>query len=167
MDAGTATAHDVPARPDWQVRAGTLEDVPAVVAAVSDLVVELGGRPPERSAAETSARELIEDPHLGCVIVAADREAIVGVLAASWQTAIHAAGPYALIQDLWVRSDRRSGEVGSQLVEALISHVKSLGMRRIEVGLPSESFAALAATEAFYSKNEFELLGPRMRRLIG
>jgi hypothetical protein len=34
------------------------------------------------------------------------------------------------------------------------------------VGLPRESFDAIRATEAFYLDNEFEQLGPRMRRLL-
>jgi len=149
------------------VRAGTFEDVPAIAAAVSALVLELGGSAPERSAAEASTRALIEDPSLGWVIVATNGEMLVGVLAASRQTAIHTAGPYALIQDLWVSRDWRSGEVGSELIDTLISQVKAMGMARIEVGLPSERFEAITATESFYRKNEFELLGTRMRRLIG
>ena len=40
------------------------------------------------------------------------------------------------------------------------------GVPRLEVGLPQESFAQLAATERFYRDNGFTPLGPRMRRLL-
>ena len=39
-------------------------------------------------------------------------------------------------------------------------------MARVEVGLPRESFAGIRATEAFYLRNGFEPLGPRMRRML-
>ena len=73
---------------------------------------------------------------------------MLGVLGASWQTAIHAPGVYALIQDLWVHSDWRSRSVGSSLLIALFEVVRSREITRIEVGLPRESFAHFTATEA-------------------
>jgi len=37
---------------------------------------------------------------------------------------------------------------------------------RLEVGLPSDKFPHLAATEAFYLNNGFTTIGLRMRRLL-
>jgi branched-chain amino acid aminotransferase len=91
---------------------------------------------------------------------------IVGVLAASWQYAIHVPGRYGTIQDLWVHPEWRSRALGRKLVEALVGLAGEQGIARLEVGLPQESFAQLAATERFYLSNGFSNLGPRMRRLL-
>src|SRR5580704_3416827 len=92
--------------------------------------------------------------------------ALVGVIAASWQTAIHIPGRYALIQDLWVHPAWRSREIGADLVRALCGLASDRQIARIEVGLPRESFAGLDATESFYARNGFTPLGPRMRRVL-
>ena len=91
---------------------------------------------------------------------------LVGVLAASWQMAIHVPGSYALIQDLWVAAGWRGRSVGRGLLEALFELRARKRFERVEVGLPRESFARFAATEAFYLGNGFTPNGPRMRRLL-
>ena len=73
---------------------------------------------------------------------------------------------YATIQDLWVDEAWRSRGVGAELVEAIASQARARGVSRLEVGLPRETFAAIASTESFYRRNGFEHLGPRMRRLL-
>ena len=150
-------------------------DVDGVVSSVEQLLTELGGRRPPRSALEDEVRAALEDPGVGVLFVAeaggeivadADGE-IVGVLSASWQRALHVPGRYATIQDLWVDAEWRSRQIGAALVEALADLCREQGVARIEVGLPRESFAAIRATEAFYLGSDFEQLGPRMRRLLG
>ena len=141
-------------------------DVAAVAAAVESLLQELGGRRPERHELETEVRALLDDPAGGSVLIAEADGEIVGVLSASWQRAIHVPGIYATIQDLWVDEDWRSRGVGAELVEAVASQARARGVSRLEVGLPRETFAAIASTESFYKRNGFEHLGPRMRRLL-
>lgn len=115
---------------------------------------------------QASARALIGDSAMGAVLVAEAEGALVGVLAASWQTAIHAAGRYGLIQDLWVERSWRGRSVGGELIGALCQLAGEHGISRIEVGLPREGFAGLTATAAFYRANDFEPLGTRMRRVL-
>jgi branched-chain amino acid aminotransferase len=148
------------------VRAATGEDVAAVAAAVERLLEELGGRRPERVALEAEIEAALADPAVGVTIVAEAEGEIVGVLSASWQRALHVPGRYATIQDLWVDPERRSDGVGAALVDELAALCEAQGVVRIEVGLPRESFDAIGATEAFYQRNGFEHLGPRMRRLL-
>lgn len=149
-----------------RVRAASGEDAAAVAAAVEALLIELGGERPSAAALEEAARELIEGRAAGALLVAEADGAIVGFVAASWQHAIHVPGRYGTIQDLWVDPKWRSRAVGHQLVEALVSLAGELGVARLEVGLPQESFAAIEATERFYLGNGFNQLGPRMRRLL-
>jgi GNAT superfamily N-acetyltransferase len=138
-----------------------------VADAVEALLEELGGRRPARPALEAEVAALIDDDGVGELLVAEQDGAIVGVLAASWQRAIHVPGRYATIQDLWVDRDWRSRGIGAELVEALAAGAREDGVTRIEVGLPREDFAALEQTEAFYRGAGFEHLGPRMRLLLG
>lgn len=148
------------------VREAGAGDVEAVAAAVESLLLELGGRRPEHSELEAEARALLDDPEGGSVLIAEADGGIVGVLSASWQRAIHVPGIYATIQDLWVDGAWRSRGVGAELVEAVASQARARGVSRLEVGLPRETFAAIASTESFYKRNGFEHLGPRMRRLL-
>jgi len=96
---------------DWLVLRATREDLAGVVVAVQELLLELGGAPPEAGALEAAARELIEDRDSGAVLVARAGDEVVGMLAASWQLAMHVPGRYALIQDLWVHSAWRSRSI--------------------------------------------------------
>jgi GNAT superfamily N-acetyltransferase len=184
-----------PGESGWEIRPARTEDVPAVAAAVAELLVELGGTPPPRAAIEAEARAHIEDPSLGIVLVAAaaaedptvsshlssDSEEnceraggeagepvgeLVGALTASWARAIQVAGRLLTIEVLWTRREWRGRGIGAGLVEALATAAAAEGAGRVEVGLPRESFAALPATERFYLANGFERLGPRMRRAV-
>jgi len=148
------------------VRVARLEDVEPIAGAVRALLVELGGDPPDKQAMQDAARAIVEDPGAGAVLLAEEGEALVGVLAASWQSAIHVPGAYALIQDLWVDVDWRSRDVGRELLNALCELAREKGMARVEVGLPRESFVRFARTEAFYVGNGFTANGPRMRLVL-
>jgi GNAT superfamily N-acetyltransferase len=141
-------------------------DVEGVATAVGSLLAELGGRAPSQAEMEAEVQALLDDPQGGSVLIAEADGGIIGVLTASWQRAIHVPGVYATVQDLWVDEDWRSRGVGAELVEAIASQARSRGVSRLEVGLPRETFAAIASTESFYKRNGFEHLGPRLRRLL-
>lgn len=170
MNEGGPTVPEAPTRSgataSVRIRAASAADAPAVAAAVEALLIELGGERPSEAALEEAARRLAEDGELGALLVAEDGETLVGVLAASWQYAVHVPGRYGTIQDLWVHPDWRSRAVGRELILALVRQATEAGVPRLEVGLPQESFAQLAATERFYRENGFTPLGPRMRRLL-
>lgn len=149
-----------------EVRPAAAADVPAAADAVEELLVELGGERPSTAQLEAAARQLAADGEAGALLVAEVGGHIVGVCAASWQHAIHVPGRYGTIQDLWVHRDWRDHGIGRALVEGLVKRAAKLGIARLEVGLPQEGFAALAATRRFYLANGFAPLGPRMRRLL-
>lgn len=163
----------------WTIREATLEDVPAVAAAVSDLLVELGGKPAPIPELEEATRVVVENPDTGIVLVAAldDPQGgalsgtqaggpLAGVLGVSFPYAIRIPGRYGAIQELWVHPAWRGRAVGGDLIVALFKRARDREIYRLEVGLPSESFPNLAATEAFYLNNGFTTIGLRMRRLL-
>jgi len=141
-------------------------DAGAVALAIEQLLLELGGRRPPPAALRAEVQAALDDAGIGAILVAEAAGEIVGVLSASWQRALHVPGRYATIQDLWVAPEWRSRRLGAELVEALAALCREQGVVRIEVGLPRETFTAIAATEAFYRRNGFEHLGPRLRRLL-
>ncbi len=155
-----------PVGQQWRVRAAGHDDAEAVAVAVRELLLELGGTPPALPAMRLAVATLIDSPWAGVVLVAQAQQGLVGVLGASWQMAIHVPGSYALIQDLWVDPAWRGRAVGGGLLAALFALARSKYFERVEVGLPRESFARFAATEAFYLGNGFEANGPRMRRRL-
>jgi len=165
--ASTGTGAPATASVGAQVRRADPDDVPAIAAAVGALLRELGSTPPPAPAIEDVARELIADRGVAALLVAEAEGAIVGVLGASLQTAMHVPGRYALIQDLWVHPSWRSRAIGAALIDRLCELAREQRLARIEVGLPRESFAAIRATEAFYLGNGFQPLGERMRRVLG
>jgi GNAT superfamily N-acetyltransferase len=158
-------ANGPPARA-WTVRRAVQADAPAVAAAVRELLLELDGTPGAPLAMQDAASTLIVSPWAGAVLVAEASADLVGVLAASWQMAIHVPGSYALIQDLWVQRQWRGRSVGKDLLDALFELTRAKRLERVEVGLPRESFARFVSTESFYLDNGFAPNGPRMRRIL-
>ncbi len=150
----------------WEIRQASATDVPAIVAGIGELLVELGGKPASTTALEEAALELLEDPDAGVVLVAEEADRIVGVLGVSWQIAIRIPGRYGLIQELWVHPSFRGRTIGGDLLAALFELARRRQVARLEVGLPSERYSHQAATEAFYLDNGFTPIGLRMRWLL-
>jgi GNAT superfamily N-acetyltransferase len=150
----------------WRIRAAVPADVPAVAIAVRELLVELGGSPTLPAALEATTQALIDDPDAGAVLVADNEGEIVGVLGVSWQLAIRIPGRYGLIQELWVHPSWRGRTIGGELLVAGFELARQRQVARLEVGLPSERFAHVEATETFYFNNGFQAIGTRMRRLL-
>lgn len=151
----------------WRVREATPSDARAVGEAVHALLAELGGKPAAVDAIEREAQALLCDPEAGVLLVAeSSGTGLVGILGASWLNALHIPGRYGLIQELWVHPSWRGLTIGHDLIEAVFALARSRRIARVEVGLPSDGFAGLAATEAFYRGNGFERLGARMRRTL-
>jgi branched-chain amino acid aminotransferase len=170
MSDGSPSVPEAPPRSgqvaNARIRPASAGDAPAVAAAIEALLIELGGERPSAAALEEGARTLAGDPEAGALLVAECEGTVVGVCAVSWQYAIHVPGRYGTIQDLWVHPEWRSRALGRELILALVRQATELGVPRLEVGLPQEGFAQLAATERFYRENGFTPLGPRMRRLL-
>lgn len=148
------------------VRHAVHDDLPAIAVAVCELLLELGGQPPPQARLQEEARALLEQPHAGTLLIADAESQVVGLLGVSWQSAMRIPGRYGLIQELWVHGDWRSTGIGGELLSALSELARAQGIERLEVGLPSERFAQLTATESFYGANDFTTIGTRMRRLL-
>ena len=150
----------------WDIREATHADVPAAAAAINQLLEELGGKAGDLEQLERVAHALVDDGSAGVLLVAENLNEIVGVLGVSWQIAIRIPGRYGLIQEMWVHPAFRGMTMGGDLIVALFDIARDQGVRRLEVGLPTERYPHLDATEAFYVNNGFTTIGTRMRRLL-
>ncbi|MGY4327592.1 hypothetical protein ACVWWG_002009 [Bradyrhizobium sp. LB7.2] len=87
-------------------------DENAIVGAVGKLLSELGGPGPEFSleGAKQAALGLIQDPEEGFIFVIEEQATgqITGIAAISAVLAVRAAGPYGVLQELWISRDFRS-----------------------------------------------------------
>lgn len=148
------------------VRQAAPDDAPGIAAAVSELLLELGGKPASAEDLQRAASALIEDEDAGALFVAEADGQVVGFLGVSWQQAVRIPGSYGLIQELWVHPSWRSQAIGADLLGALDALARERGIGRIEVGLPGERFPSVEATRAFYEANGFQPIGLRMRLLV-
>jgi branched-chain amino acid aminotransferase len=161
----------------FKVRPAGHDDMPAVLEGVRLLLEELRGTPGTKlpAGAELACRRLIDGKARGGLFVAtpaaarngaAGADELLGLLSLSVLEAIHFGGPYALIQDLWVRPDHRSDGVGAALIAAAEGYCREHRLANMEVCLPSHRFPRLPRTHRFYQECGFVELGPRMRKEV-
>ncbi len=152
---------------DWRIRHARAEDAQAVATAYAELLTELRGQPAQVvEGASDALRQIVADPALGVVLVAEAAGAMIGYAALSFVTAVRAGGRYAIVEELWVRTDHRSFGVGAALMDAAVRLCAGARIDVLEVGLPKPSFAGLERTRSFYGACGFTEIGPRMRRTV-
>lgn len=156
----------------YQIRSAELADVPAVLAGIGSLLAELKGIPEFQLPAEATAicQRVIEGKYPGAIFIAnpeGDNDSILGLITLTVQEAIHVAGQFVLIQELWVHPDHRSQNIGENLIQAVETYAHEQGISRLEVCLPTHEFPRFSNTHHFYQKSGFEDFGPRMRKLLG
>jgi branched-chain amino acid aminotransferase len=159
------------ARQAYQIRSAELTDIPGLVASIGFLLAEIKGvlefKLPAASA--EICQRLIEGKYPGAIFVAnplEDNHSIIGLITLTVQEAIHVAGAYVLIQELWVHPDHRSQNIGENLIQAVETYCYQEGLSRIEVCLPTHEFPSFSNTHHFYQKSGFEDFGPRMRKML-
>jgi len=128
---------------------------------ISALLAELSGEP-DRVDRAPCARQVLGLPTVtGLLAWRGDR--LVGVLMLNECAAIYAGGRFGEITELYVVPDDRSTRVAAALVAAALRAAGDKGWRRIEVGAPDQP--AWARTLAFYERQGFAQVGPRLRRI--
>ena len=155
-----------------QIRAAELTDISGVIAGINSLLAELKGVTEFQLPAEATAvcQRVIEGKYPGAIFIAnpeGDNDSILGLITLTVQEAIHVAGQFVLIQELWVHPDHRSQNIGENLIQAVETYAHEQGISRLEVCLPTHEFPRFSNTHHFYQKSGFEDFGPRMRKLLG
>ena len=109
----------------------------------------LRGSEPLPEAFTGQLREAVETGNLE-VLAARMEHRVVGVAVLSYRLNVSAAGLFASIEDLYVRSESRRRGVGRALLEAVAERCKIRGVSYVEVQVEDDEAAA------FYSAMEYE-----------
>ena len=121
------------------------------------------GNGPALSQVKNSAARLLTDG-LVTGVIAYDRGRPVGVLMLNECAAIYAGGRFGEITELYVAPEYRSRGIAPRLIEEAKIIASERGWVRLEVGAPDQP--AWSRTLAFYLREGFENVGPRLRLLV-
>lgn len=143
------------------VQIATVADAAVIAGLVASLIEELsGGERMDVKAVTGTALSLLGS---GSVIglLAKEDGRPVGVLMLNECAAIYAGGRFGEITELFVTPENRSSGVAAQLVTSAINLGRQRGWKRLEVGAPDERY--WARTKAFYEREGFTEIGPRLK----
>ncbi|MBO9452618.1 GNAT family N-acetyltransferase [Tropicibacter sp. R16_0] len=145
------------------VRVARPEEASKVAQLVASLLSELDGQPVDPSLIAASAESVLALPTV-TAFLAFFREEPIGVLVLNECAAIYAGGAFGEISELYVNPEWRSSGVAKQLVLAAQTFAKERGWKRLEVGAPPQP--EWARSLAFYRREGFEEVGPRLRCIL-
>ncbi|SNR48264.1 GNAT family N-acetyltransferase [Puniceibacterium sediminis] len=142
----------------------SMADAPRVAEAVAALLQELD--PTGHRTATTLFPVVTETLSLQSVtgILATDEKGTAGLVMLNDCAAIYAGGRFGEITELWIRPDLRSQGLASRMLHKVREIGATRGWHRIEVGAPNR--ATWARTLAFYQREGFAEVGPRLRCLL-
>jgi len=107
-----------------------------------------------------TANRVLADQRVLALLAEAESEAVGGMLLFD-STAIYAGGDFGTISELYVAPSHRSQGVAPMLLAAARDAAGARNWSRLEVGAPHQP--QWHRTLAFYLKNGFEEVGPRLR----
>jgi GNAT superfamily N-acetyltransferase len=123
---------------------------PGDALAIRKLLKDLGYSPDTRAADETVS-QVVRHPE-AAVFVAVEGLEVVGYVTLSHRPQIRLGGRLATVDEMVVASGRRGRGTGSLLLEAALSHARSLHCRRVEV---TQSRVREAFQRRFYVERGF------------
>jgi GNAT superfamily N-acetyltransferase len=150
------------------VRQATVADVDVVATLVHLLLVEITSEdetPPAVERVHTATKALLaDDTSVWAFLAESDAGEAIGVLTLNECASIYAGGRFGEISELYVTPGSRSKGVGPKLLAAAKEFGNRMGWRRLEVGAPD--VPKWKRTAAFYRRNGFDEVGPRLRILL-
>jgi predicted N-acetyltransferase YhbS len=108
---------------------------PADLPALCDLLELLFGQEadftPDRAKQERGLGLILDDPHVGVILVARDGDQVVGMVNLLFTVSTAEGGRVMVLEDMIVRPDHRGQGVGLKLIEAAIARATESGCARI------------------------------------
>ncbi|WP_085794285.1 GNAT family N-acetyltransferase [Falsiruegeria litorea] len=145
------------------VRVARSDEGSVVARLIAALLSELDGAPVDPVAVGKSAETVLALPSVTAFLAFVGDEA-VGVLVLNECAAIYAGGVFGEISELYVAPEWRSAGVARLLVQVAQGFGQERGWKRLEVGAPPQP--GWSRTLAFYRREGFEEVGPRLRRVL-
>lgn len=143
-------------------RTAQMKDAPVIARLVQALLEELSGE--KVAPLGPVARQILAGQQVVGLLAEAEGRP-VGVMMLNRCAAIYAGGSFGEISELYVDPAWRSRGVAAKLLVAAREVARREGWTRLEVGAPDQP--AWARTLAFYQREGFDEVGPRLRWLAG
>jgi GNAT superfamily N-acetyltransferase len=128
---------------------------PADIPALADLLTILFTQEvefiPDRAAQMRGLNRIIDNPEFGCILVARDQDAIVGMVNLLYTISTALGERVAILEDMVVLPSARGSGIGTQLLQAAIAYARTVGCKRITLLTDQSNEIA----QQFYAKQGF------------
>ena len=141
------------------VRLAQPADRAPAVELVRRLLAELGGTPPAAADIAPVFDGLVSGQGDGFVVIAEDAGGLIAVCTVSFLTALRSRGRYAIIQEMFVEPEARSGGTGGAVLRFALQHAAASGCSLVELGTPFDGSRQIE----FYRRAGFTEVGARLR----
>lgn len=143
----------------------TVAEAATVVGLIDGLLGELRGGSSglDIPAAVAQCETLLAEYRYTAFLALADG-APIGVITLTETATVYARGTIGVIQELYVAPAMRSRGVGHRLLAAAQAEGRTWGWRGIQVGAPDPT--RFGRSVAFYEREGFRVIGPRLGRAI-
>jgi GNAT superfamily N-acetyltransferase len=156
--------------PDLHVRELNLadeRDFELALLHIEELYAELfgSGTAPSPGDSKRLRQQLVARPARHWAFLAGDaggEPVAFAMLAESF--AVFARGYYGIINELWVKAERRGAGVGSTLIDYCVEFGRNQGWRRIDVSAPVDP--RWDSSFEFYRKQGFVLTGRKLKYVV-
>jgi len=134
-----------------EVKLATAKDVPGLSALLSVLFAQEAEFRPDPAAQARGLSMILEDPGLGAVLVARDRDRPLGMVNLLYTVSTALGCRVALLEDMVVAADARGRGIGGHLLTTAIAHARAAGCQRITLLTDSGNLSA----QRFYRRHGF------------
>jgi len=149
-----------------EISQASIKNAEEVFALVYPLLIELYPNEPtytQENIKNSTARLLQDHPEYYGFVAYRDNEPI-GYIGLNACASIYAFGKFGEIAELYVKPEFRNESAGAALVKHAIQIGKNQQWSMLEVGAPS--VPEWNKTVNFYQRNGFEIVGPRLYKVI-
>lgn len=146
-----------------RVESATIEDLPALIDLVAELMDLQGDFKPDHAAHDRGIRLILEEPSRGRIFVLRTDDRIIGMVNLLFTISTAVGGFVVLLEDVVIHPDHRNQGYGGLLLEHVVNFAKQKDFKRITLLTDKLS----AASQEFFKYHGFEVshLIP-MRRLL-
>jgi GNAT superfamily N-acetyltransferase len=129
----------------------TANDIPSLASLLAVLFAQEADFRPDREKQERGLRLILDSPGVGSIFVARDRDEVVGMVSLLFTVSTAEGGPVCWLEDMVVRPDRRSGGLGSRLLQHAIDYARANGFIRLSLLTDRDNVGAIW----FYERQGF------------
>lgn len=133
------------------VEPAALADIPALADLLTVLFTQEVEFVPDRAAQIRGLTRIVENPEIGCILVARQQDKIAGMVNLLYTVSTALGERVAILEDMVVSPSARGGGIGTQLLQAAIGHARSVGCKRITLLADQSNEIA----QQFYAKQGF------------